>query len=303
MKWTRMTRRSLLGGLLTAGAVAAFPEGIAHSESLSTTGETPGPLSAATPGLHYERFSPISFLPSHALPDPSGYWTFQGGLRFGGPGSETFVCPFGPAHGSTLKELEFYIETGTVAGASLFLIRINNDGTFLYGLANAAVSPTSVFQTVTIALDQVVDLINYDYQLWATFHTNGTFRGARVASIAPTGLITVPQNRKLDTRSGAKPVAGSVTAVDLAPDVPKGARAALVTITATGTVNGGFVTAFPGDAVSAPDTSSLNWTASNLDVATTSVVNLGAGTSIKLAIGGSAGTATHILCDVLGYFI
>jgi hypothetical protein len=156
---------------------------------------------------------------------------------------------------------------------------------------------------VTVALDHVVDIVSFSYELAAQFHPSGIFRGARVGSIAPTGLITVPQNRKLDTRSGAKPVAGSVTAVDLAPDVPKGARAALVTITATGTVNGGFVTAFPGDAVSAPDTSSLNWTASNLDVATTSVVNLGAGTSIKLAIGGSPGTATHLLCDVLGYFI
>jgi hypothetical protein len=32
-------------------------------------------------------------------------------------------------------------------------------------------------------------------------------------------------------------------------------------------------------------------------------VNLGAGTSIKLSIGGAAGTASHLLCDVLGYFI
>jgi hypothetical protein len=152
-------------------------------------------------------------------------------------------------------------------------------------------------------LDQVVDLINYDYELWVTFHFGGTFRGARVASIAPTGLITVPQNRKLDTRSGAKPGVGSVTTVDLAPDVPKSARAALVTITATGTVNGGFVTAFPGDQVTVPNTSTLNWTASNVDIATTSVVNLGAGSSIKLAIGGSADTATHLLVDVLGYFI
>ena len=96
---------------------------------------------------------------------------------------------------------------------------------------------------------------------------------------------------------------GSITTVDLAPDVPIGARAALVTVTATGTVNGGFVTAFPGDQVIVPNTSTLNWTTSNIDIATTSVVNLGAGTSIKLSIGGAAGTASHLLCDVLGYFI
>lgn len=219
---SRMTRRSVLGGLLTAGAVAALPEGIAHGESSSTARATPVPLSAATPGLDYERFSAISFIPYRTI--DNGYRSVSTGLQFNGPGSQTFVCPFGPAHGSTLKEPEFYIETGSAAGATLYLIRGNNDGIFRHGAGVCGCPHRHRRPDRDDPPRPSRRPVNYDYELWVTFHFGGTFRGARVASVAPTGLITVPQNRKLDTRAGAKPVAGSVTTVDLAPDVSKGAR-------------------------------------------------------------------------------
>ena len=136
------------------------------------------------------------------------------------------------------------------------------------------------------------------------FDDTGTFRGARVGSIVPaTGLVTVAQNRKLDTRGLAKPALGSITTVQLAPDIPLGARAALVNITATQTVDGGFVSAFPGTQVVPPNTSSLNWTSSNIDIANAAVVQLEGGTTIKLAVGGGTTAAAHLICDVLGYFI
>jgi hypothetical protein len=301
-----MTRRSMLGGMLTAGAVAAFPEGIAHAssggtidiQSLVGTSGALTPLSAATPGLHYDRFSAISFVPRQTTP----YSSVPGGLRHTAAASEIFMCPFGPAHGSRLKEFEFYVETGTVA-AAVTVLRINSSGTGEFVVPATVVPISATLQTVTLPVDHLVDIVNFDYEMWAVFHNSGTFRGARVGSIAPTGLITVPQNRKLDTRAGTKPVVGSITTVDLAPDVPNGARAALVTVTAAATANSGFVTAFPGDQPVAPNTSTLNWTSSNIDIATTTVVNLGAGTSIKLAIGGPVGSASHLLVDVIGYFI
>jgi hypothetical protein len=307
MKSTTMSRRSVLGGLLTAGAVAAFPEGLAHAssqgtldiQSLGSTSEAKTTLSAATPGLHYDRFSPISFIAARTI--PGGYSSVPGGIRHAGPAAEFFLCPFGPAHGSRLKELEFYVETGTTI-AIMTLVRFSNAAVGEI-VSNTVVPIGGALQTATTPVDHVVDLVNFDYELWALFHNTGTFRGARVGSIAPTGLITVPQNRKLDTRSGSRPVVGSIATVDLAPDVPNGARAALVTVTATSTASSGFVTAFPGDQPIAPDTSTLNWTSSNIDIATTTVVNLGAGTSIKLAIGGPIGAASHLLCDVIGYFI
>jgi hypothetical protein len=306
MKLTTMSRRSVLGGLLTAGAVAALPEGIARAsshgaldiESLVASGGPSTPLSTvATPGLHYERFSAISFIPRQT----TTYSSVAGGVRHSAAASEIFICGFGPAHGSRLKEIEFYIETGTTA-AVVATVRVNSNGTGdIVSNTMVAISPT--VQMITVPVDHVVDIVNFDYELWAVFHNTGTFRGARVGSIAPTGLITVPQQRKLDTRTGTRPVVGSITSVNLAPEVPSGARAALVTVTATSTVNGGFVTAFPGDQPTPPNTSTLNWTASNIDIATTTVVDLGAGTSIKLSVGGAAGAATHLLCDVLGYFI
>jgi hypothetical protein len=305
MRSTTMTRRSMLGGLLTAGAVAAWPESIAHAstngafdiESLATASAPMGPLSAATPGYHYDRFSALSFLPFSSLT----YSSVPGGLRHTSATAEAFVCPFAPKHGTRLKELEFYIDTGTATGLAA-LVRFTGAGGAAV-LTNTPIAIGTGIQTITVPVDVLIDAVNFDYQLWVGFNNTGVFRGARVASIAPTGLITVPQNRKLDTRAGSRPVVGSITTVDLAPDVPNGARAALVTVTATGTAVSGFVTAFPGDQPAPPNTSTLNWSAANIDVATTSVVNLGAGTSIKLAIGGPAGAAAHLLCDVIGYFI
>jgi hypothetical protein len=305
MKPTTMTRRSVLGGLLTAGAAAALPEGIAHAsgqdtldiQSLLGSSGVAAPLSPATPGFHYDRFAAISFIPIAT----TTYSSVPGGIRHSAAASAVLSCPFGPAHRSTLKEFEFYIETGT-SNAFVAAVRFSNDGMGEI-VSNTLVTAGPALQTITVPVDHVVDIVNFSYELWAIFHNSGTFRGARVGSIAPTGLITVAQNRKLDSRAGAKPVVGSITTVDLAPDVPSGARAALVTVTATGTVNGGFVTAFPGDLPTAPNTSTLNWTVSNTDIAATTVVDLGAGTSIKLAVGGASGTATHLLCDVLGYFI
>ncbi len=304
MKSTTMSRRGVLGGLLTAGAVAAFPEGLAHAssqggldiQSLSTASSTNVPLSVATPGFHYDRFSAIAFVPARTVT----YMSVVGGIRHGGAASEVFICPFGPAHGTRLKEIEVYVETGTVA-AAVILVRMSAAGV-PEPLANTTIAIGGALQTATLTVDHVVDIVNFDYELWVMFHNSGTLRGARVGSIAPTGLVTIAQTRKLDTRSGPRPVVGSITTVDLAPDVPNGARAALVTVTAASTANSGFVTAFPGDLPTAPDTSTLNWTTSNIDIATTTVVDLGAGTSIKLAIGGPVGASTHLLCDVIGYF-
>src|SRR6476660_3169554 len=98
MKPTGMTRRSMLGGMLTAGAVAALPEGVAHAssndafggQSLSAPRVTNTPLSAATPGLHYDRFSAVSFVP--ARPAASAYFSEPGSIRHNSADPEYFLC-------------------------------------------------------------------------------------------------------------------------------------------------------------------------------------------------------------------
>lgn len=307
MKATTMSRRSMLGGLLTAGSLALWPEGLAAAandggldltgNTTTNTGTNTVMATAAKPGYRYHRCSPSSFVPARTV----DYARFGAGIRHTGAVSETFVCAFAPPNGSTIKEVEVYVDTGTAA-ALFALLKI--DDTFHMSL----VGPTPVaagtgIQTITVPVDVPVDPITSSFEIAVGFHNSGALYGARIASVAPTGLISVPQHRKVDTRSGVKPVVGSITTVDLAPDVPAGARAALVTITATDTQGNGFVTAFPGDLAAPPDTSTLNWTSNGIAIANTAVVGLDGGTTIKLAVGGLAGTAAHLLCDVVGYFI
>ena len=307
---SKINRRTVLGGLATAAAMTSVTDlgpalRVATSTSASRISRPrtdrserrpqrrPGTATTDTP-----RSSSCPAGNHHAV----GYTSVPGGIRHDAAGSALHICPLRADHGTQLRELQFYIETGTDE-ATVGLFRLTSIGVPTV-LAKWTVAALPVFQTVTVPIDHGVNLVDFDYELWVTFHNSGTLRGARVGSIVPaTGLVTVAQNRKLDTRGDDKPVLGSITTVDLAPDIPLGARAALVNITATQTVDGGFVTAFPGTQVAPPTTSSLNWTASNVDIANAAVVQLENGTTIKLAVGGGSTAATHLICDVLGYFI
>ena len=311
---SRINRRTVLGGLATAAAMTSVTDLKARAASgdldIASLDLESAPKSSdgsfaeattATPGYHYDRYSAIEFMPADVTATV-GYTSVPGGIRHDAAGSALHICPLRADHGTQLKELQFYVETGT-AEATVGLFRLTSIGVPTL-LAHRPVAALPVFQTVTVPIDHGVNLVDFDYELWVTFDNTGTFRGARVGSIVPaTGLVTVAQNRKLDTRGLDKPVHGSTTTVQLAPDIPLGARAALVNITATQTVDGGFVTAFPGTQAAPPTTSSLNWTASNVDIANAAVVQLENGTTIKLAVGGGPTAATHLLCDVLGYFI
>jgi hypothetical protein len=94
-------------------------------------------------------------------------------------------------------------------------------------------------------------------------------------------------------------VIGTPRAVDLSASVPAGARAALVTVTVTQTEGGGFVTAYSNALTTTPATSTVNWTAPNSDVATTTTVAV-SDSKIKLLAGQNS---THVIVDVIGYYL
>jgi len=106
-------------------------------------------------------------------------------------------------------------------------------------------------------------------------------------TIVPDGKLVVSTPRSVDLTAGT---AGAV---------PAGAHAALVTVTVTQTVGGGFVTAYSDALTVAPATSTVNWTAANSDVATTTTVVVSGG-KIKLLAGQNP---THVIVDVIGYYV
>lgn len=88
--------------------------------------------------------------------------------------------------------------------------------------------------------------------------------------------------------------------IDLPGLVPKGARALSFTITATGTIGGGFLGATRLGATSSK-ASCLNWVDSGQDVANTTLCNLDPAVDPGLIVWCTG--STHVIIDVVGYYL
>jgi hypothetical protein len=144
--------------------------------------------------------------------------------------------------------------------------------------------------TTSVQTDVIVDLSG-----WFSSSAPGRFQAR-----APT--------RVLDTRLGAGAPPGRLAAnaaMTLAlPDVPAGARAAVLNVTVTQPAAGGFVTVWPAPANGSPCTTAGAPNASNLNfVAGQTVANLatvGVSTDGRLCLATSA--STHIITDLSGWY-
>ena len=140
---------------------------------------------------------------------------------------------------------------------------------------------------------------------------NGAIRGQLVPGDPPSGeahMLPAPL-RAYDSRAngGAKIAAGETRTISLANGingagasvvaVPPGATAAIVTLTVTETVAGGFLTMYSG-AATLPATSSINWFASNQTFAVSTQVAVNAAGQVKVSAGSSS---TQFIIDVVGY--
>ncbi len=115
--------------------------------------------------------------------------------------------------------------------------------------------------------------------------------------------------RAYDSRAngGAKIAAGETRTISLANGVdgkgasvvavPPGATAAIVTLTVTETVAGGFLAMYSA-ATTQPSTSSINWFANNQTFAVSTQVAVDAAGQVKITAGSSS---TQFLIDVTGY--
>jgi hypothetical protein len=115
--------------------------------------------------------------------------------------------------------------------------------------------------------------------------------------------------RAYDSRdsSGPKIAAGETRTISLATGVngqnattlavPAGATAAIVTLTVTETVAGGYLKMYSA-ATTEPATSSINWFANNQTFAVSTQVAVDASGQIKITSGPSA---TQFIVDVIGY--
>ncbi|MEP6660839.1 MAG: hypothetical protein ABJD24_13065 [Acidimicrobiales bacterium] len=93
-----------------------------------------------------------------------------------------------------------------------------------------------------------------------------------------------------------QPGAGSVI-------VPAGATGILGNLTITATESAGFLGLYSNAVATWPGNSSINWVASNVDLANAVTVAIDATGKIKVNIGGQGvATKTHFIVDVVGYY-
>ncbi|HEV8295970.1 MAG TPA: CHRD domain-containing protein [Acidimicrobiales bacterium] len=181
----------------------------------------------------------------------------------------------------------------------------------------AVTSGTSAGKCVTTTASQAAAINADPTSFYLNAHTaaftDGAIRGqlaARGNDVGALNLLPEPL-RAYDSRgdaSGALPANGSRSvslrsAVDgngaVVDAVPPGARAAIVTLTVTQTVDGGYLTLFSNAIQGTPATSTVNWTATNSDVAATTTVLIDGSGSVKVTAGPRG---THFIIDVIGYY-
>ena len=140
----------------------------------------------------------------------------------------------------------------------------------------------------------------------------GAIRGQLGAGGTKTGTIQLLDEplRAYDSRTNGDGVLAPLTTrvVSLATGadstgaakiaVPPGAVGAMVRITATQTVNGGYLKIYSNTLTAEPKTSNVNWVASGQDVGADTTVSVDALAKIKVSSGGGS---TQFIIDVVGY--
>jgi hypothetical protein len=75
-----------------------------------------------------------------------------------------------------------------------------------------------------------------------------------------------------------------------------------LTVTAT-EGSGGYLTVYPGDVTTAPEVSSINWSAPGIDIANSGVARIADNFTIKIVAGGPVNASAHVILDITGVFV
>ncbi|MBC9730084.1 protease pro-enzyme activation domain-containing protein [Streptomyces sp. TRM68367] len=153
--------------------------------------------------------------------------------------------------------------------------------------------------TVKVAGDGVVDLstssathVIADVQ---GYYTSGT-SGARYSALTPARLldtrhaIGISTTSKISNRAISLKVRGR-------GGVPSGATSVVLNLTATQTVGGGYLEAYP-EGATRPTASNVNWSATGTTIPNLAVVPIGSDGNISIFVR----STSHVIADVSGYF-
>ncbi len=151
-------------------------------------------------------------------------------------------------------------------------------------------------------------LVDQNNDLWVGVGVGG-WRKLGGPGTAGSLHVLDSTTRVYDSRPGTQPPNGTKTkfqtgterAIDakVGGAVPAGARAVMITATATNTNPGGFF-AFFKNGITWPKNSSLSWGVAGTTVSTTTVVAVDAAATFKAHMEGAGGA--DLVIDVIGYY-
>lgn len=319
-------RRSLLvsGGALGLGVVspgvgspaAAVADSGGNSEPGAATNQGPVLASkAATPGLSYAGMS------GYALQsrDPSSAVTDVPSLG-AGPRPNGAICNMDITvpHGALLSEL--YVSGSWSTSVEL---RRQRFGAYLHQTIVAATTPagSGLTETRVAIFPPVVHDAMTGCLLFRTSLSNTQAVSSMAIGYTPAGgvFVAVAPHRVYDSRYNMTPdangrlAAGSNRTISVAdgrgmngtvnaPDlVPAGATAVAYNVTARQTKGAGFLVVNPGGD-STVRAATLYWTESRQTIANAAVGSVTDRTVTLVCRGGSS-ASTHVIVEVMGYFV
>jgi hypothetical protein len=321
-----VSRRKLLGGLGTfAGAsllvgarkgAAASPAGETGAEGLPTFApagyvQPEGVIAPVAPAVNpawtyltvgYRSF--FSQTPITTTVDVNGLHAATEGF---------FTAALDLPQGAILREATFHVYNASPSTGLSVGVGVLTPPSASMGGSFGFTSPNALVHTVTLTSFPFVNPIDNTLSgyLLSSFLTGGATFGLLGARLAwEKGLFFTavnPQVRKLDTRSPGPftgKLAGGVTIapISLLPELPSGAKAAVLNVTVTQTEGAGFLGLFP-DGTAWPHTSSINWSGPGQTVANGTTVSVSPAGALSIICGGTADAKAHVVVDLLGYYL
>jgi hypothetical protein len=306
-----VTGATLLGGAASAAPPAA-PPGVPTVSTAKAEGvvsaQTVAALPAVNPAWNYLMLAYPQFV---ARPAAGLDSTVNGTVGLAvTAGSATFFAPLFLPQGAIVRELAFEcFNSNASTGLGVGFTRTTLASSTVGG-SFAFSTPSASKHTILLSVSgsfATIDNAAFSYALSAFLQPPaaqfGLF-GARLAYESGQLFSPVkPAARKLDTRipgpSFGKLAGGSSRTVALTPQLPGGAKAALVNLTVTNTVGSGFMTARAAGSP-ATSTSNINWFGSAQTLANNATVAVSAAGAITITAGGFG--AADVLVDLLGYY-
>lgn len=204
-----------------------------------------------------------------------------------------------PSSGVTAVVLNLTV-TGTTGAGSLIAWADGTDKPSTSNLNWTGASQTiAASATVKVAGDGVVDLYTSSTtHLIADvqgYYTSGT-TGSKYTALAPARLLDTRSKVGISTTSK---ISNAVISLKVRGHggVPTAATSVVLNLTATQTVGGGYLEAYP-EGATRPTASNLNWSATGTTIPNLVVVPIGSDGNVSIYVHGTS----HVIADVSGYF-